>query len=264
MPVVDVTEFMAEDGEEFVVGLGDFDHLVGEDDGTARKGEGVGARIEFSEFDVVGREAGLARGVGAEALDDFHLPGGQKLGGVEIGGIEALEDLAVNGGEEFGRKFGREAVGDGRNSDFHDEPEHEKENGNGDEDSGEPALGGVDEAGTSGDAGFKGSKASELFEFKVGGLIEPEAAGGPAEGRLEPDARRGDDRHTTVGVLTFDRALFGDEGSIDRFSPAVVAIVKPGAGHSPKSKSKRSEAASPMALGSAEISATMSSSEVAP
>ncbi len=57
MPVVDVTEFMAEDGEEFVVGLGDFDHLVGEDDGTARKGEGVGARIEFSEFDVVGREA---------------------------------------------------------------------------------------------------------------------------------------------------------------------------------------------------------------
>ena len=75
MPVVDVTEFMAEDGEEFVVGLGDFDYLVGEDDGTARE-EGVGARIEFSEFDVVGREARLARGVGAEALDDFDLPGG--------------------------------------------------------------------------------------------------------------------------------------------------------------------------------------------
>ena len=113
MPVVDVTEFMAEDGEEFVVGLGDFDHLVGEDDGTARKGEGVGASSEFSEFDVVGRGARLARGVGAKALDDFFLTLGQKLGGVEIGGVEALEDLVVNGGEEFGRKFGREAVSRG-------------------------------------------------------------------------------------------------------------------------------------------------------
>ena len=47
VPMVDVTEFMAEDGEKFLVGFGDCDYFVGQDDGTAWKGEGVGACSKF-------------------------------------------------------------------------------------------------------------------------------------------------------------------------------------------------------------------------
>ena len=264
MPVMDVTKFVTEDGKELVVGLGDFNYFVGEDDSTARQGEGVRAGIKSSEFDVVGGKATVARGVGAETLDDFHLPSARKLGRLKVRSVEGFKRLAVNGGEEFRREFAREVVGSGRNAKFHHQPEHKKEDGNGGEDDEEPPFGDADVAQSSEEAGLKGSEVAKFFEFEVGGLVEPEAASGLPEGRLEPSAGRRDNGHTTVRVVNFDRAFFGNECGRDGFRPAVAAIVEPGGGHSPKSKSKRSEAASPTALGSAEISATSSSSEVAP